>query len=1061
MNGPAACVECGVALPAAARFCPSCAAPVDARGPEEERKLATVVFADLVGSTELAGSRDPEHTRALLDTFYEAMAGEIAVVGGTIEKFAGDAVMAAFGAPAAFEDHAERALTAALAMRSRLEELFGDALGLRVGVNTGELVVGRPRVGSSFASGDAVNVAARLEQAAAPGEILVGERTASAARRRFEFSEPLIVAAKGKPDGVACRRLLRRRARGAGATSGVFVGRTRELDSLRAIYDAVLESGSPQLVVVVGDAGVGKTRLVGEFVDDLPDSGASAALALGGRCLSHGRGNTYWPLAEVLRELLGITEDDAPSTVLERLRGREILALSFGLDVADDVHPRVARARLYDAWRNLAEEISQDRALVLVVEDLHWAEEPLLELLQHLSAHVRGRLLVLATARREVLERRPGWIGSVFGLEPLSENDAERVVDGVARGLPPTLRELIVSRAEGNPFFVEELVAMLVDQGLLERANGSWSARGLPDTLALPDTIKNVLAARIDLLSASEKAGLQAASVVGRRFWAASVRALLEGAEPHLDTLEQRDLVRPQGVSDLAGEHEYAFKHALTRDVAYGTLTRARRARLHGAFAEWLEERGEGRDEHAALLAHHYTQAADPEFADLAWRDDAARREGLRRQAVAWLRRAADLAAARFAVDEALALLERALVLEPAAGERVALLRDKARFHMLTYDVAGFRTSLEAALELAPAPPVAGQIYAELAFYGVGRPYMWRQPPSPQVGGLWLANALELSEPGTAARGYALLARALSEPETAADTAQQAHDLGKAVADHSLVAYACEAHTLAASRRRRYEEACDWADRALEATRALSDPRTIGHQYWNAGFVYLRAGRIAPVRALAVSYDRLASSINPHEEVHVVALYALLESVLGRWDALARLAARAEAATAANEDFPCQFNWRTLLVCALGLAYLGNSRDEAGRLEELARAGAVVAGPLEREPALLRLALLRGELDDARRILASLPAAGDAFGLDAPAARLDALAALGDADRVEEEAAPFAGRPSYVRPFALRALGVTRGDAGLIVEAAGLFTDMGLAWRADETRELITNSARR
>ena len=1060
MNGPTACVECGVALPPAARFCPSCAAPVDARAPEEERKLATVVFADLVGSTALAGSRDPEHTRALLDRFYEAMADEIGAAGGTVEKFAGDAVMAAFGAPAAFEDHAERALTAALAMRSRLEELFGDALGLRIGVNTGELVVGRPRVGSSFASGDAVNVAARLEQAAAPGEILVGERTASVARRRFEFGEPFTVAAKGKPDGVACRHLLRRSARGGGATSGVFVGRAGELDSLRAIYGGVLERGSPELVVVVGEAGVGKTRLVGEFVDDLAESGASAALALGGRCLSHGRGNTYWPLAEVLRELLGITEHDAPSTVLERLRGREILALSFGLDVADAVHPRVARARLYGAWRDLAEELSRDRPLVLVVEDLHWAEEPLLELLQHLSAHVRGRLLVLATSRPELLERRPGSIGSVLGLEPLSEHDAERVVDGVARGLPSTLRELIVSRAEGNPFFVEEFVAMLVDQGLLERADGSWSARDLPDDVALPDSIQNVLAARIDLLSASEKVGLQAASVVGRRFWAASVRALLDGADPHLDALVQRDLVRPRGMSDLAGEREYAFKHALTRDVAYGTLTRARRARLHAAFAEWLEERGEGRDEHAALLAHHYAQAADREFADLAWRDDAARRDGLRRQAMAWLRRAADLAAARFAVDEALALLDRALVLEPAAEERVALLRDKARFHMLSYDVAGFRRSLEAALELAPAPSVAGQIYAELAFYGVGRPYMWRQPPSPDVGALWLAKALELSEPDTAARGYALLARALSEPETAADTAVRAHDLGKAVADHSLVAYACEAQTLAASRRRRYEEACDWAERALEATRALSDPRTIGHQHWNAGFVYLRAGRIAPVRALAATYDRLASSINPHEEVHAVALYALLESVLGRWDALARLATRAEAATAANEDFPCQFNWRTLLVCALGFAYLGNGRDEAQRLEELARAGAVVAGPLEREPAFLRLALVRGDLDDARRILASLPATIDAFGLDAPAARLDALAALGDADRVEAEAAPFAERPSYVRPFALRALGTTRRDAGLITEAAGLFEDMGLAWRADETRALITNTAR-
>jgi class 3 adenylate cyclase len=262
----AVCGRCGTAIPGGALFCPGCAAPVAGDQPTEERKLATVLFADLVGSTALAGSQDPERTRALLDRFYDAMAEEIEHAGGTIEKFAGDAVMAAFGAPSALEDHAERALHAALAMQRRLAELFEGQLELRIGVNTGDVVVGRARAGSSFVTGDAVNVAARLEQAAAPGAILVGERTAAAARGAFEFEQPAAVDAKGKPEGVVARRVLRAlslmRPRGVSGLARAFVGRDRELERLSAAYRAAVEQRRPRLVTILGDAGVGKTRLV-------------------------------------------------------------------------------------------------------------------------------------------------------------------------------------------------------------------------------------------------------------------------------------------------------------------------------------------------------------------------------------------------------------------------------------------------------------------------------------------------------------------------------------------------------------------------------------------------------------------------------------------------------------------------------------------------------------------------------------------------------------------------------------------------------------------------------
>src|ERR687886_2287600 len=261
----AVCARCGAAVPAQARFCPSCAAPIEHEpAPAEERKLATVLFADLVGSTELAGSQDPERTRVLLDRFYDAMAAEIEEAGGTVEKFAGDAVMAAFGAPAALEDHAERALHAALAMQRRLRALFGDELALRIGVNTGDVVVGRAREGSSFVTGDAVNVGARLEQAAGPGEILVGERTAAAVRGAFELSEPVMIEAKGKPAGIVSRRLIRAlslmRPRGVGGMQSALVGRERELEQLRDTYARAVADGAPQLVTILGDAGIGKTR---------------------------------------------------------------------------------------------------------------------------------------------------------------------------------------------------------------------------------------------------------------------------------------------------------------------------------------------------------------------------------------------------------------------------------------------------------------------------------------------------------------------------------------------------------------------------------------------------------------------------------------------------------------------------------------------------------------------------------------------------------------------------------------------------------------------------------
>ncbi len=1033
--------------------------------PTEERKVATVLFADLVGSTALGSSHDPERYRLLLERFYEAMAAEIAHAGGTPEKFIGDAVMAAFGVPAAQEDHAERALHAALSMQRHMTEFFGDDLAIRIGVNTGEIVLGRAREGGSFVTGDAVNVAARLEQAAEPGEVLVGERTVLAARGAFEFGESKAVDAKGKPEPVTCRRLVRAvslmRPRGVVGLAAAFVGREAELDLLRGAFNDVVERRSSHLVTLLGEAGVGKTRLTRELWQWLAEQSPEPARRTG-RCLSYGRAITYWPLGEILKEQLGILQDDPVDTVVERLGRRRILGLTLGLDVGGELHPLVARERLRDAWVELLDELVAERPAVILIEDVHWAEDELLDLLERLVEDTSGPLLLICTARPELLALRPGWGGArraatTLELEPLAAEQVERMLDAVLAGELPSQFRDVFGRAEGNPFFLEELLATLIDQGLLAREDGSWTVRRLPADFSVPDSVQAVLAARIDLLRSAEKAALQAASVVGRVFWTGPIYELLAGTEPDFRLLEERDFVRRRHGSSIAGETEFVFKHQLTREVAYASLPKARRARLHAWCAGWLERLGEGRDEHASLLAHHYAEAARPENADLAWAGEEEELGRLGRKAVGWLRRAAELAMGRYELRDALSLLEQALDLA-STDAKIGILREAGKAHLLGFDPERFRAALEQALALEPKREVAAEILAELAFYGRGRPYMWKQPPPTEVSERWLETALELAPPKSHARASALLARALASPASGEETVAEAQAIAEELHDPRLLVEAYEAQAHVASAARRFQEASRWAERVLEGEETPNDPGYGVHRHWLAGFFFLRAGRVADVYGLAQECDRLAAGMTPHDRVHAVALRVLLESSIGRWAELAGLSERAERGAEANDDTPCQFNWRSLFVCALGLAHLGEV-GAARRLEERGRARALVYGPPEREPALLRLALLRGDLKEAERILERLPTA-DPWGLDAPAARLDALVALGDRTRVEEEAAPFIDEESYYRPFAQRALGLVRDKHALVEEALAGFEAMGLQWQAEQTRELL-ESARR
>ena len=562
----------------------------------EERKLVTVLFADLVGSTEYAGDRDPERVRARLEAFYHAMREEIERTGGTVEKFAGDAVMAVFGAPAAFEDHAERALHAALAMHKRMEGLFDGELGLRIGVNTGEVVVGVAHEGGSFVTGDVVNVADRLQKGAEPGEVLAGARTVAAVTRAFEFAAPRAVEAKGKTDGVIASAVVRAlrtmRPRGVGGLRRVFVGRDNELELLRATYRRASAQSEPHLVTLVGEPGVGKSTLVSELWEALATE-EPPPVNRTGRCLAYGTGITYHPLGEILREHYALREGAALEEVEARLAGREILALALGLDVAPDIHPVDARERLHAAAVSFVEELSSACPTVVVIEDIHWAEPDLLDLLERLATDVRGPVMLVATARPEVVELRPTWgVGkrnaTVLWLDPLSVAAVSQLLEEKLPRLPDDLRDRLVERADGNPFFLEELVGELVDSGALVESGDGWKVGRSDAGSAMPDTVHAVLAARIDRLPALEKAALQAGAVVGRVFWGTPVAHLLDGAEPDFGVLEERDLVTERRTT-AGDDREFVIKHALTREVAYGSIPKARRGQLHASFARWLE----------------------------------------------------------------------------------------------------------------------------------------------------------------------------------------------------------------------------------------------------------------------------------------------------------------------------------------------------------------------------------------------------------------------------------------------------------------------------------------
>jgi len=941
------CPQCGAEVPDGARFCPSCGTrlqPADHVPTGQERRLVSILFADVTGSTELGERLDAERLQAVFGMYFAAMREEIEAEGGTIEKFIGDAIMAAFGVPVAHEDDPARAVRAALRMRRRLPALnadlearFGLSLEIRIGINTGEVLAATdPRPGEPMVTGDAVNVAARLEQSAEPGEVVVAERTARAART-FRFRELGERELRGKQHSVPA--VLLESEAGAGTERGIpglhapMVGRDQELALLRTLYDRVVTESRPALVTVYGEPGVGKSRLTQEFVAPLA-SGASGAepVVVRGRCLPYGDGVTYWPLAEILKSLARVRDSDPPETTLARIRGfgaehlteafatdprKATAALAYTVGVQDPefpfthAEPREVRAKIHAAWRSLFSSLAERSPVVAIVEDIHWGDPALLDLLDELAERVVGPVLFLCPARPQLIERRPAWGGgrrnvSSVALEPLSEEEADRLVSLLlaVEDLPEAVHRRILERAEGNPFFLEEIIRHLIDEGRIVREGGRWRATQEVASVEIPDTVQAVLAARIDLLDPVQKRALQRAAVVGRVFWPGPVERLLNGDRERLretlERLEERELVLSRLASSIAGEPEFIFKHILTREVAYESLPRRDRAASHALVARWIEETaGERAGEFVDLLAYHYVEAvrAMPEDADRA------EVERLRGRAVGSLLAASDAARRRFAMERALKLAQKALGLAVEPIDRALALEQVGVVAIGDYrgDLA-WRSLREAAdIRLAHAPDDERAI-ARVCAIAVNPPTRWpgsmrEHPAEDEVQRYVEIGMAHVRDEETEENVMLLMAKAFGpfsigpgrplrpgEAEEALAAGRRGADIAERIGRLDLTSAALDGACSVPVTQGRYGDARPLIERRLALAERIEEPWELGDIFamggWHFFYVgdYRRSLELAErgIRATAVEAEGL--------ELHNRSWAAASSFALGRWD---------------------------------------------------------------------------------------------------------------------------------------------------------------------------------
>jgi class 3 adenylate cyclase/tetratricopeptide (TPR) repeat protein len=865
------CANCGQENPEGFKFCGACAAPLAAAPSPEERKVVTVLFADITASTELAMRLDPEDLRNILEPFFRAMAEELESFGGTVEKYIGDAVVAVFGVPVAHEDDPIRALRAASAMHRRLARVnaeraavSGVELSMRIGVNTGEVfAITEPKPGEGMVTGEAVNVAARLQGEAKPGSTLAGPRTYRDTRDAFEFVSlgPLRLKGLDLPleawEVLGEREGLDRRL----VHHAPLIGRDSELSLLRILFDRAARERMPSLVTVIGAAGVGKTRLAQEFVA-LLEQESDAVRVVRGRCLPYGNGLTYWPMAEILKGDADIQDSDsadvisrkAEARLLERLgtdapgEASRLLLSSIGMlgggDPLSSVEPHVAKELIFRAWRAYLESLAANRPLVAVIEDLHWADPALLDLLENLLARAKGPVLFLSLARPELSDRRPSWGGgsrnvTSIVLSPLTDADSARLV-GHLLETTEQLDEIhpVMDRAEGNPFFLEELVRMLIDEGSLVRRNGGWAmARPVPKSL--PDTVQGVLASRIDLLPAAEKRALQDAAVVGTRtFWLGALERLeTEDAARSVEGLVAKGLIQEADRSSIARDREFFFSHVLIREVAYGSVPRGRRKAAHAEVGGWIEDVTGGRaEEFAEILAHHFEQAGDSprtaRYAMLAGHRKA--RVFAAEDAASWYGRALD-AAGKLDPTVGTPLVAEIHLSRGHAYEQLSLFGQAHEDYKKAVDVAG--ATADERLEAEALASLAHILRAQDR-YEEGRPILDRALDRARAAGAHGLVVRTLYIAGASAYGRGEWEEALSFQREALEAAEAAGELeGEALARHGLA----ETQWILGS----FEHALEQGLRSRDLFRELGNRQMLSHNEYVVASVLTVLGRYA------------------------------------------------------------------------------------------------------------------------------------------------------------------------------------------------------------------------
>ena len=909
-----------------------------------ERKVATVLFADLVDSTGLVASADPEVVRQRVNRYFEVVSGRIEAHGGTVEKFAGDAVMAAFGVPVAHEDDAGRAARAALEIVSRVGEL---GLTVRIGVESGELLIDERD--STFATGEAVNLAARLQQAAQPGEILLGPAARRLAASSVEVADAGQLEVKGRAEPLWAWRAVRAHdSRRLVATP--FVGREAELELLENSLARAVRDRRPQLVTIFGDPGLGKTRLVNEFLE-----GAERVTTLSGRTLPYGEGVTYWPLASMIKASAGIMDDDPVGDAFEKLRAScesEAVAdlLAAALGVLGAAEGERTQGELTWAALRWAEQLAEAQPLVLVFEDIHWAEEPLLDLIEHLARSLRDApVLIVVLARPELLDMRASWGGGIrsassIDLAPLAEADSEELVAALLdrSEVPPAQLALVLERSEGNPLFLEEIARALRDGGGLR---------------AVPDSLQALIAARIDSLTADEKHLLQSAALAGRVFYEGALERLAPelSVATLLECLLEREFVAPEEHATISGDRAFRFKHVLIRDVAYGGMTKQRRAHEHQAFAAWADERAP--DELADIRAHHLDQAAcliaelegsvSDELAQLAADAlQAAGRRALRRGAwrvarrmllrsvelepsatgryyaahAAW--RLADVPTVGEEAEEALAEA-RAEGLPDIEGRALVLLADLA-LHT-DGDVARAHDLADEALAILPEDELDGLYDAHSLITTI---YWWlgNGGGATQHAEAMLELARKAARPDLESLGrtqLSAIAGVRGDAAGAIALLEEAEALAESSGSREAMGYALAVHGRRFSEAES-DEAESYLRRALEMFDEIGAAGRYGWTLSNLAYVYKQRGDVAPAEK---TFREAVRRLRPtHEQGFLVEAERGLAEVLvelGKVDEADKLVKEAEGRVGRGDVWT-----RASLLHARGLVLAAQSRAE-------------------------------------------------------------------------------------------------------------------------------------